>query len=265
MDKQLNTIIKYFTRSCIQFSDLFITSLPSYEHDTARRTAPYCSGLIFTLDGEAQFSLDGVPYIVNKHTMLHAGPSMLIDIQTTKNSDWKYVVIHYTNHCEIEMLSNQHFKVDIGDNHKIAYFLQRIIQLNNIPGDLMHLKCQVYLFQLLETILLNAKIQKANNFVDQAIIYISQNYEQPISINEIAEAIGYDRRKFSYAFEKQIGMSPIQYLIEYRLKQAKLLLRSTKLTIKEIAELVGYTDPYYFCRIFKKKYALTPTAYRKFS
>lgn len=263
MDITMNEIIKYFSQSSIQFRDLFTTTVPANRVDTNRYTASYCNGLVFTLSGHATFSLNGVEYEMNQHTLLHAGPNMLINITTPPDTDWEYIVIHFKSHMNINNLATAHFNVKLDDNHKILYFIQQLMQMNKLPGDLMYFKCQLLFMQLIETILACAKMQTANNYVDHAITMIVQNYHQPISINEIAEKIGCERRKLAYLFEKQVGMTPIQYLTEYRLKQAKMLLSSTQLAIGEIAELVGYSDIYYFCRVFKKNYAMTPTEYRR--
>lgn len=261
MDIQLNTIIKYFAQSSIHFSDLFITKLRANCIDGNRFTAPQCNGLVLTLSGEATFSLNGVPYIVNNDTLLHAGPRMAIEIQTA-SSDWEYIVIHYKNHYDVVGLSNMHFSLEFGENNKVGYFIQQLIQFNKLPGDLMQLKCQRFLTQLIETILLSAKMKTSTNLVDQALTLITENFDQQITVNEIAESVGCERRKFTYLFEKQIGLSPIQYLTEYRLKQAKIMLRSTAMPVSEIAELVGYSDAYYFCRVFKKHYHMTPSEFR---
>lgn len=257
-----NTLISYFANNPIQYKDLFKRTLQANTIDTNRNTAPQVSGLVFTLSGEATFSLNGQPYPVNRNTILHAGPSMDIKIETT-TKDWEYVVIHYTSFAQNNSLQNSHFSLEYNEQNKVDYYLQQVIRYDKLPGALMQLKCQLYLYQLVETVLLSTKINTCTDSIEQAIQFINENYKQPITISEIAEYIECDRRRLAYLFEKQIGLSPIQYLTEYRLKQAKQLLRSTNIPINEIAEYVGYTDPYYFCKLFKKHYACTPTEYRK--
>lgn len=262
MDFTMNDIIKYFAQSSIQFTDLFTTSVPANRVDTNRYTSSYCNGLILTLSGHAIFSLNGVKYEMNKNTLLHAGPSMLINISTPPDTAWEYIVIHFKTHHDSSNIANEHFTLEISDSNKISYFVQQLVQLNQLPGNLLYLKCQLYLMQLIETILASVKMQISNNYVNYALSIIAKNYHQSISINEIAEKLGCERRKLAKLFEKQLGMTPIQYLTEYRLKQAKKFLRSTQLSIGEIAELVGYSDIYYFSRVFKKQYSITPTEYR---
>ena len=257
-----NDIINYYAYSTIQYIDLFTRKLPPHTIDSNRKTAPRFCGLVFTLNGSATFSLNGTPYKVNPQTILHAGPSMDIHMETSTEC-WEYVVIHYEAHSEIQHLQHKTFQIICEQINKISYYVQQLLKYEQLPGALVKIKCQVYLYQLIETILCSIKRASASNCIDQAIQYINENYQLPISISEIAEEVQCDRRRLSYLFEKQIGLSPIQYLTEYRLKQAKLLLRSTQIPINEIADYVGYSDAYYFCKLFKKHYHCTPTQYRK--
>lgn len=259
---ETNDLISCFANHPIQYKDLFKRTLPANTIDTNRKTAACVSGLVFTIAGQATFSLNGQQYKVNRDTILHAGPSMDIKIETT-TEDWEYVVIHYLSYLEEQSLHNQHFILECSENNKVDYFIQQILSFDQLPGALMKLKCQLYLYQLIETLLLSIKIQTTTDCIEQAISYINDNYQLPITISAIADVINCDRRRLAYLFEKQIGLSPIQYLTEYRLKQAKYLLRSTSIPINEIAEYVGYTDPYYFCKLFKKHYSCTPTQFRK--
>lgn len=260
---QTNNLIKYFANSSIQYVDLFVTSLGPNVHDHNRNTAPCVNGLVITLSGSANFSLNGEVYALHKGIILHAGSNMDIDIIVTSQEPWQYTVIHYEVINNPISLEIGHFEIVTGQHHKMDYIVQQLIHFEKIPGDLNRLKCKTLFLQLIEFIVFYAKMQTSNNVVDQAITFMTEHYTMPISIAEIAEEVGCDRRRLAYLFDKQIGMSPIQFLTEIRLKQSKELLQTTSIPIKEIAELIGYQDAFYFCRVFKKQYHQTPTNFRK--
>ena len=67
----------------------------------------------------------------------------------------------------------------------------------------------------------------------------------------------------SKIFKDIMGDSPINYLIRIRLSKAKELLENSKLSIKEISEAIGYKDPYYFSKLYKKYYGISPSKHRK--
>lgn len=260
---QLNEVMKYFAESEFYYFDLFEATLGAHSHDKKRKTASGVSGLIIPLKGNAIFSLNEEAYPLQKGKLLHAGPSMRIDIVTEEEA-FSYAVLHYKNALNHE-LGNEHYSFDVGENHTIDYLVQQIMDYDEIPGPLMQIKCRSLFLQIVEQILASAKMQSLSNQVDQAIQYMRENFHQPITIVNVADTVGCERRKLAYLFDKQIGLSPIQFLTELRLKHAQKLLRTTDMSVKSIAEVVGYQESFYFCRVFKKQYEQTPTEYRQIS
>jgi len=97
--------------------------------------------------------------------------------------------------------------------------------------------------------------------VNQAVRWLTLQYAQPVSIEQLAKSLGYHRTHLSKIFKKQIGMSPMQFLMQIRLEQAKSLLDS-HWTVEQVASSVGFADPLYFSKQFRKKYGVSPTEYR---
>ncbi|WP_409345566.1 AraC family transcriptional regulator [Paenibacillus sp. MBLB4367] len=97
--------------------------------------------------------------------------------------------------------------------------------------------------------------------VDHAIRWLTLQYSQPISIEQMAASLGYHRTHLSKLFKQQTGMSPMSYLLRLRMERAKLLLAGD-LTIEQIASSVGFSDALYFSKQFKKWYGSSPTQYR---
>lgn len=257
----LKEIMNYFSESEVYYINLFMTSLPPNVRDTNRATLPLSNGIVIAIKGSALFGLDGQFFELKKGRVLYAGPSMDLDIITT-NEAVEYVVIHYKTLNEVSN-SLLPFSTDVGESSELDYLVQQILTADEIPGPLMKVKCRSLFLQIIEILLVNAKLQTINNHVEQAIQYMRNNYHLPITINNVSESVQCKRRKLAYLFDKQIGMSPIQFLTELRLKHAQKLLRTTTIPVKTIAELVGYQDSFYFCRVFKKQYDLTPTTYRQ--
>ncbi|WP_283682285.1 AraC family transcriptional regulator [Parablautia sp. Marseille-Q6255] len=93
--------------------------------------------------------------------------------------------------------------------------------------------------------------------------YIHQNYAANISLDDIARHAMISKSTVLNLFNKYLRITPINYLINYRLKEAALLLSKTEEKISAIARAAGFPNVDYFCRLFKKRYHLTPTEYRK--
>ena len=93
--------------------------------------------------------------------------------------------------------------------------------------------------------------------------YITTSYNTDLTLEAIACRFGFTPSHLIKVFRKHVGQTPIQFLINLRITEAKrLLVGSPELDIKQIGELVGYTDPHYFSRIFKQATGVTPTEYR---
>ncbi|WP_449539152.1 response regulator [Ferdinandcohnia sp. Marseille-Q9671] len=95
----------------------------------------------------------------------------------------------------------------------------------------------------------------------QAKEYIDKNYDKSISLDEIAEQIGISSFYLSKLFKERYHVTIIEYLTNTRLEKAKELL-VRRLSLKEIALTIGYKDPNYFSRVFKKEFGISPSEYR---
>lgn len=93
--------------------------------------------------------------------------------------------------------------------------------------------------------------------------YIHAHFAESLSLEDIASSAAISTSSALHLFHSGIKMTPINYLINYRLKQAALLLTSTEKKIATIAQESGFNGVDHFCRSFKNSYGITPTDYRK--
>ena len=92
---------------------------------------------------------------------------------------------------------------------------------------------------------------------------VENRYAEPLTVKEMADMCGYSASHFMKFFRRQMGMSFVEYLNDYRLLMAARMLASTEETVTEIARLSGFDQPSYFNRLFRRKYGMTPSEYRK--
>lgn len=93
--------------------------------------------------------------------------------------------------------------------------------------------------------------------------YIHKNYPYQISLEDIAKTVALSKSSVLNIFNKNIHTTPINYLVNYRLKRAAKLLVTTENNIASIARDTGFENTGYFCRKFKEIFQLTPSGYRK--
>ena len=108
----------------------------------------------------------------------------------------------------------------------------------------------------------NIKISSANSLLKILTEYIISNFDKDISLESAADVIRISPFYLSKLFKKETGMNFIDYLTEFRIRKAKEFLAVPTNNIKDVCYMVGYKDPNYFARVFKKMSGITPTEYK---
>lgn len=107
------------------------------------------------------------------------------------------------------------------------------------------------------------KEEQSNTIISRAKQYIDSHYSRDISLAEVSREVDISPYYFCKIFKEETGENYIEYLTNIRIEQAKELLMNTELSMKEICAKIGYSDPNYFSRAFKKKVGVTPTEYKE--
>ena len=99
--------------------------------------------------------------------------------------------------------------------------------------------------------------------IDYARKYFNEHYNEDISIEEYAQSRGMSVSWFLRNFKQMTTKSPMQYILTIRINNAVSLLETTDYNVTEISTIIGYDNPLYFSRIFKKQKGVSPSDYRK--
>ena len=99
--------------------------------------------------------------------------------------------------------------------------------------------------------------------LSKSIRYLNENYTTQIKIPFLAQMENMCMTAYNMAFKNQTGIPPTKYIINLRVNNAKELLRTTNLTIKEVGAICGYDDVIFFRKTFKKEVGVSPSEYRK--
>ena len=101
------------------------------------------------------------------------------------------------------------------------------------------------------------------NEMEQAAQYFRMHYNKTISIENYAASHNMSISWFIQNFRQYANTTPAQYIQSLRVTNAKILLETTSYNITEISNLVGYENPLYFSRFFRKQCGMSPTQFRK--
>ena len=99
--------------------------------------------------------------------------------------------------------------------------------------------------------------------VQQAIRYMQEHYMEDIDIGVLASEMGFHSAYLTRLFGRYVGISPLKYLTNIRIQEAKRLLLDTSLPISTVGEQVGYPDQFHFSKTFRKATGENPSAFRK--
>ena len=102
-----------------------------------------------------------------------------------------------------------------------------------------------------------------SQLLDDMLDFIRKNYSYPLTVDGLAARCGVDRSYLFRLFKRYLGISPQEYIIRYRLERAEVLLKTTSLSVTQIQLSCGFGDLCHFSRLFKKRYGLSPAAFRQ--
>lgn len=228
--------------------------------------------LRYTLSGEGILEYEGKKYILKE------GEGYFISCKKphtyyAKKCGWKSTVFHFngslcadffdaytrTGSCKFDKNACPSFEMM---QYQVLQATQKIT-----PYQEYRINCLIDLLlsELLSTAenAVNTK-QSGNTEVITALLdYIHMNYAEDIVFDSLAKEFGISRTLLFENFKCYTGSTPANYLLQIRIKQAKLLLKTTSNSIEEIATQIGFKDAGHFSQMFKKGVGITPLKYRK--
>lgn len=139
-----------------------------------------------------------------------------------------------------------------------------------VVAEMIHLKedrlieygCQIFMY-ITSTTKHQNSIDYSNHIVKATKEYLETHYAEDISLEDMAAYVNISPPYFSKLIKKNTGFNFIDWLSMLRVKKAKELLTNSNYTVKEVCFMVGYKDPNYFSRIFKKRIGITPSEFVK--
>lgn len=226
--------------------------------------------LLYIASGKANFLLSGTEYTVGKGQMVLYRPGCPQQYSYALEDAPDVYWVHFTGTeaetilCENGWADKPLLTCGISARYQ-ELFLQMIRELQ-IPrtgsSELLALMLR-QLFILVKRHLTEGTRSKISPQVEEAVHYFHENFFRNIEMEAYAASRHMSICWFIRCFRQQMGVPPLQYLTSIRIAKAKELLEGSNYTISEISSIVGYGDPLYFSRLFKKQTGHSPTAYQK--
>ncbi|WP_170077681.1 AraC family transcriptional regulator [Selenomonas bovis] len=227
----------------------------------------------YVLRGCGVFSVGGKTYHVGTGEAFLICPRELVYYEADDKTPWSYTWIGFSGFKAEECIRQTILperRVFRYSNEELYHCQQRLVEALQVGAGRELMLASVlyeYLYLLLrhygrstrrETV-----IRYGNQYVKQIKEYIASSYAEGVQVSDVAEYLQVDRSYLFRLFKEETGKSLQEYLIEFRLRKACELLRMTDYPIGTVACSVGYTDPFYFARLFHKRVGVSPTVYRR--
>jgi AraC-like DNA-binding protein len=225
-------------------------------------------------DGKGTYKVGDKEYKVSKGQAFLIYPKTETIYWADDEDPWYYSWIGFHGfRCE-EYLKNMGFSLEnpvitLEDPERLMGYFDKIIATKELTlrDELIRMSNLLEIFALLlennKTPNEEKRDYPSSVYVKYAVDYMMTHRKEKIKIDDIAKTIGISRGYLTGSFKKELGVSPQEYLINFRLEYAASLLRKTPNPIGDIATEVGYSDSMAFSKAFKQKFKMSPTAFRE--
>jgi two-component system response regulator YesN len=241
----------------------FIDALSCMYYNTTDNITNY-------LEYKSTFQNNSIDYLETEKHLIEA-----IRLRKTEAYDYLGIIMEWIRPLSDDIKRNKIIEILVLTNHAMR---------QDDPTDLKQINYSAYIKELMELegndliefgfqrfisitsyVKPQTTIDYTNHIVKATREYLENHYTDDISLEDMAAQVNISPQYFSKLIKKTTGFNFIDWLSMLRVKRAKELLTNTSLTVKEVCFMVGYKDPNYFSRIFKKRIGITPSEYVKTS
>ena len=275
----------YLNNSLVDFMDkskpLIVGSCGTYHLYTHPRLPTYRPKgrldfqILYVASGKAHFYFndDGTDTVVHAGNMVVYRPKEPQKYEYFGIDQTEVYWVHFTGSDIKNMLrgygiTDEMHVINTGTSLEYTrIFKQMILELQRHQSDYPEMLA-LLLRQLL--ILIHRQLTTKNKIknvyldseMEKAIQYFNDNYNTEINIEEYSASRGMSVSWFIRCFKQFASTTPMQYIVSIRIANAQVLLETTDYNVTEIGNIVGYDNPLYFSRIFKKQKGVSPSEYR---
>lgn len=200
-------------------------------------------------------------------------PGQITTYIADKELPWEYVWVEFDGLRAKSIIESAGLTQDSPIYHAHSKSLREdmmnemLYMTQNRESSPFHLIGHLYLFlDYLTRSSADTHIQKGSQlrdfYIHEALNFMEHNFQNDISVEDVAAVCGLNRSYFGKIFKQAVGKSPQEFLLSYRMAKAAELLKLTQLSIGDISQAVGYENQLHFSRAFKNIYGMSPREWR---
>lgn len=253
---------------------LYVTCAASDNDWHSIEHSHYFAELFFVTKGNGVIQINNEKIPVEKNNLILINPNIPHTELENRESAWEYIAvgIEGVQFCYQEKGDPYDYSIHTlrPDSSELVLYLHTLVkEIKNKRPD-FESACQALLELVLISIarstkqdFLSAPKQKTTKECKLVEQFINENYAQDITLETLSSLVHINKYYLVHAFKNYKGLSPINYLIQKRVEEARYLLESTNYPVTKIAEITGFSSQSYFSQTFKRLTGTSPNAYRK--
>lgn len=217
-------------------------------------------GISVAIDGEIAYTHNGKTYISDRDHAVFLPKDASYELNCYKAGS--FTLVNFL--CDDNFNCTDFISFPISDAEMFIRIHQSMTKLYlfETPGSYAELMSLLY--SMIAKLCAGSERGNVYPVIRTAIKYMEENISDPeLSNSKLAEASGVSEVYFRKLFKESLGMSPRQYILQARVNKAKHMLENGNKSIEEIHIACGYSNIYYFFKVFKEKTGYTPTEYRE--
>ena len=238
----------------------------SFTTDNPRGREDYY--LLYTVHGEMTLTLQGIDRVMREGSLMLLPPRTAYRYTYGVGEPLSYFWVHFTGsyaarfleECQLSPLP---FLFDVGGKSLVAERFHALLERTESPKPFLKQELSCALERLILCIAQEVHLPERDGALERSMRLIHASYQTDLRIPELARMENLSHSRYIAVFREQNGVSPTAYIIGLRVRNACELLRSTDMTVKQIAAQVGYDDPFFFSKLFKRHTGASPSEYRR--
>ncbi len=227
---------------------------------------------IFVCKGKGKLFTSKKRYYLKQNDMFVLFPGTLHAYYSDKQEPWQLAWFGVVENGMEDILNkacisaNDPVKLSV-KKPEIKHGFLRIVELLKNRSDETECFAAAKVYELLGQLIVDTQNKTRQDInigtmIKSATDFLVLNYNQSVTGTDIASYFGYSRTHFAYLFKTFTGQSVNEYLVSLRIAKAMELLKYTQLTVEVVANSVGFSNPYYFSKTFKRRNGVSPSVYR---
>jgi len=256
---------------------LYLTNIGYYPkatgHFRSRPNGVNENVLIYCINGKGWFSVNNKKQKVSENQFFILEKDVPHEYGADRQSPWSFYWVHFMGEKTsiFSSIFNQVFDIATVEEHRIQERISIFEEIyqnlelgysqDNLEYASMCLWHLLASFRFVQQFKVVNKIKQIN-LIEDVILYMKENLDKNLKLEEIAKHFHYSVSHLSLMFTKSTSCSPLEYFTQLKIQRACQYLDHSNLSVKAIAYELGFSDPFYFSKVFKKYIHFSPVQYK---